>query len=170
MTKVVRDRVLKDANGNISDHLRNHIHLTNCIHLKNMHKHSPMLADKSLMRDLVILQKSRSLRDPSTSPPSWHSPVDLLLKRGEKESTIGNGRRSVGIERPRAVGGMSGSSPSVADLPTAKVTAGEVHRHMDGVAAVSEHSSKNGARERKRVEREESSGGNLGTALMVEKD
>lgn len=172
MTKVVRDRVLKDANGNISDHLRNHIHLTNCIHLKNMHKHSPMLADKSLMRDLVVLQKSRSLRDPSTSPPSWHSPsaADLLHKRGEKESKIGNGRRSVGIERPRAVGGMSGSSPSVADLPIARVTAGEVHRHMDGVAAVSEHSSKNGAREHRRVKREESSGRNFGTDLMVEKD
>ncbi|KAL8045703.1 hypothetical protein ABFX02_08G131600 [Erythranthe guttata] len=97
MTRAVRDRILKDVNGNISDHLRNHIHLTNCIHLKNhMHKHSPMFADRALMRDLVTLQRSRSLRDPSASPPSWHSPstVDLLLKRGEKGDLV-NGRRSV---------------------------------------------------------------------------
>ncbi|KAL3522555.1 hypothetical protein ACH5RR_015389 [Cinchona calisaya] len=172
MTKVVRDRVLKDANGNISDHLRNHIHLTNCIHLKNMHKHSPMLADKSLMRDLVVLQRSRSLRDPSTSPPSWHSPsvVDLLLKRGEQESAIGNGRRSVGIERPSAAGGMSGSSSSMAGLPEAKETPGDVSRQMDGAAVVSGRSSKSGTRDRRRVKREESSGRNFVTDFMAEKD
>ncbi|CAF2091294.1 unnamed protein product [Brassica napus] len=59
------------------EHLRNHIHLTNCIHLKNhMHnnnnnnnKQSSVLTDRSLlMRDLVLLQRSRSLRDPSASP------------------------------------------------------------------------------------------------------
>ena len=88
MTRAVRDRILKDANGDIGDHLRNHIHLTNCIHLKNhMHKNSPIVADRSLMRDLVVLQRSRSLRDPSASPPLWHSPsiVDLLPKKGEKD-------------------------------------------------------------------------------------
>lgn len=172
MTKVVRDRVLKDANGNISDHLRNHIHLTNCIHLKNMHKHSPMLADKSLMRELVVLQRSRSLRDPSTSPPSWHSPsvVDLLLKRAGKESTIGNGRRSVGMERPGAAGGMSESSSSIAGLPTAKMNPGDVSRQMDESAVASDHSSKSGAREHRRVKREESSGRNFGTHLIDEKD
>ncbi|KAG2261911.1 hypothetical protein Bca52824_068990 [Brassica carinata] len=66
-------RILRDANGDIGEHLRNHIHLTNCIHLKNhMHnntKQSPVLTDRSLlMRDLVLLQRSRSLRDPSASP------------------------------------------------------------------------------------------------------
>ncbi|KAL0737213.1 hypothetical protein Bca4012_013423 [Brassica carinata] len=66
-------RILKDANGDIGEHLRNHIHLTNCIHLKNhMHnntKQSPVLTGRSLlMRDLVLLQRSRSLRDPSASP------------------------------------------------------------------------------------------------------
>ncbi|KAL2930986.1 Protein STICHEL-like 3 [Bienertia sinuspersici] len=96
MTRAVRNRILKDANGDISDHLRNHIHLTNCIHLKNhMHKHSPILHDRSLMRDLMVLQRSRSLRDPSTSPPPWHSPVigDLLSKDGER---LENGRHSTG--------------------------------------------------------------------------
>ncbi|KAG8365570.1 hypothetical protein BUALT_Bualt18G0119200 [Buddleja alternifolia] len=90
-TRAVRDRILKDVNGDISDHLRNHIHLTNCIHLKNhMHKHSPISADRSLMRDLVVLQRSRSLRDPTASPHSWHSPsvVDLLLKLGEKDDWL----------------------------------------------------------------------------------
>ncbi|KAH6790277.1 AAA-type ATPase family protein [Perilla frutescens var. frutescens] len=58
-------RVLKDVNGNISDHLQNHIHLTNCIHLKNhLHKHTPFTPHTTLLRDLVLLQKSRRLRDP----------------------------------------------------------------------------------------------------------
>lgn len=70
MSRVASSRVLKDSNGDIGEHLRNHIHLTNCIHLKNhMHnnnKQSPVLTDRSLlMRDLVVLQRSRSLRDPS---------------------------------------------------------------------------------------------------------
>ncbi|KAK4487582.1 hypothetical protein RD792_005769 [Penstemon davidsonii] len=115
MTRGVRDRILKDVNGNISDHLRNHIHLTNCIHLKNhMHKHSPILADRALMRDLVVLQRSRSLRDPSASPPSWHSPsaIDVLLRQGEREALI-NGRRSLGVDRPSDGARISVSSPPV---------------------------------------------------------
>ncbi|XP_047951183.1 protein STICHEL-like 4 isoform X2 [Salvia hispanica] len=108
MTMAVRDRILKDVNGNISDHVRNHIHLTNCIHLKNhMHKNSPILVDRLLMRDLVVLQRSRSLKDPSASPPS--SAVDVLLRRGEGEDVVG-GRRSVGIEH----GTVSGNSPAMA--------------------------------------------------------
>lgn len=172
MTRITRDRILKDANGNISDHLRNHIHLTNCIHLKNMHKHSPLLADKSLMRDLVVLQRSRSLRDPSTSPPSWQSPsvIELLLKRGEKEAAMGNGRRSIGIEHVRDVRGMVGSSPSGAGQPTSKVTPGDVSMNRDGAATVSDRSSKSGIREHRRVKREQSSRRNLGTELMAEKN
>ncbi|KAL0407449.1 UNVERIFIED_CONTAM: protein STICHEL-like 3 [Sesamum latifolium] len=173
MTKAVRDRILKDVNGNISDHLRNHIHLTNCIHLKNhMHKHSPILADRALMRDLVVLQRSRSLRDPSASPPSWHSPsiVDALLRRGERDDLV-SGRRSVGIERPRECAKMSGSSPPNIGAPVLEAATGQVSRHNEGAAAaVSERSSKDGIRERRRAKREESSGRFPRTDAMFWKD
>ncbi|KAK3035061.1 hypothetical protein RJ639_034851 [Escallonia herrerae] len=169
MTRAVRDRILKDANSDFSDHLRNHIHLTNCIHLKNhMHKNSPILNDRSLMRDLVVLQRSRSLKDPSMSPRSWHSPsvVDLLSRRGEE--VLGNGRRSVGIERRKEdVRRFSGSSPPLGSVPTSKVAPGEVSRHNDGAGVVSERSSsKSGVREQRRHKREESSGRSLGADLI----
>lgn len=125
MTKAVRNRILKDANGHISDHLRNHIHLTNCIHLKNhMHKQSPILADRCLMRDLIVLQRSRSLRDPSASPSSWHSPsvVDMLPKKGNKDATIMEGRRSVGVDRRREGRRLSGSSPPFASVAPSKLS------------------------------------------------
>ncbi|XP_019169377.1 PREDICTED: protein STICHEL-like 3 isoform X2 [Ipomoea nil] len=155
MTRIVRDRILKDVNGNISDHLRNHIHLTNCIHLKNhMHKQSPILADRSLMRDLVILQRSRSLRDPSASPPSSPSPVGALLKRAERDSVISNGRRSVGIERPMGGRCFSGSSPQEFRVASSRVSSGEAN------------GDKSGIRERRRVRREESSGRILGNDLI----
>ncbi|CAN6327522.1 unnamed protein product [Urochloa humidicola] len=61
------------------DHLRGHAHLTNCIHLRHHHAHphgasgrrrsptgSSASASAALMRDLLALQRSRSLRDPST--------------------------------------------------------------------------------------------------------
>lgn len=160
MTRAVRDRILKDANGDISDHLRNHIHLTNCIHLKNhMHKHSPILADRSLMRDLIVLQRSRSLRDPSASPPSWHSPsvVDLLPKKGDKDVSIREGRRSVGEHRRDSIR-LSGSSPALPNFDTSKVAPGEAVGFNNGVAAaISERSSKSGNRDGRRVRREESS-------------
>ncbi|GAV78884.1 DNA_pol3_gamma3 domain-containing protein/DNA_pol3_delta2 domain-containing protein [Cephalotus follicularis] len=160
MTRAVRDRILKDANGDISDHLRNHIHLTNCIHLKNhMHKQSPVLADRSLMRDLVVLQRSRSLRDPSASPSSWHSAsvVDLLPKKGDKDSSIREGRRSVGIEHRRHGRRLSGSSPSLVFFGTSKIAPGEIIREKDGVAAISDRSCRSGVRDGRRVWREESS-------------
>ncbi|CAN0853596.1 Protein STICHEL-like 3 [Linum grandiflorum] len=142
MTKAVRSstsRILKDCNGgggDYSDHLRNHIHLTNCIHLKNhMHKQSPMLVgDRSLMRDLIVLQRSRSLRDPSASPPSWHSPsvVDLLHKECDH---IQEGRRSVGIDRSRRQSSsrrLSGSSPRFSSHPMSKVVPNDdVRRDVD---------------------------------------
>ena len=132
MTKAVRSRILKDANGgDISDHLRNHIHLTNCIHLKNhMHKNSPIFADRSLMRDLVVLQRSRSLRDPSASPPSWHSPsiIEVLSKRVDNDVVIQEGRRSVGIERRKEGRRLSGTSPPVVCLGPSKVAPGEESR------------------------------------------
>ncbi|KAL0727547.1 hypothetical protein Bca4012_023640 [Brassica carinata] len=130
-----RNRILKDANGDIGEHLRNHIHLTNCIHLKNhMHKQSPVLTDRALMRDLIVLQRSRSLRDPSASPPAWNntppSIVDLLPKKGEKKSK--SSRR------------LSGSSP-VVNFGTCRVTPSD-----EGLGRSSEISGR-------RVKREESS-------------
>ncbi|XP_051135371.1 protein STICHEL-like 3 isoform X2 [Andrographis paniculata] len=101
--------MLKDTDGSISDHLRNHIHLTNCIHLKNhMHKQSPILANRAFMRDLAVLQRSRSLRDPSASPPSRNSPsvVDILLKRGQRDDLI-SGRLPIGLEHSNERGRMS---------------------------------------------------------------
>ncbi|XP_057949886.1 protein STICHEL-like 3 [Malania oleifera] len=160
MTRAVRDRILKEANGDISDHLRNHIHLTNCIHLKNhMHRHSPILADKSLMRDLIVLQRSRSLRDPSTSPPSWHSPsvLDLLSKQVEEDSVVREGRRSLGIELPRDGRRLSGSSLPIAILASSKVAPGETN----GVLAFSDRSSKSGVRDGREINREGSSRKNM---------
>lgn len=156
MTRAIRNRVLKDANGDISDHLRNHIHLTNCIHLKNhMHKNSPILADRSIMRDLVVLQRSHSLRDPSASPPSWHSPsvVDLLFKRAENDTMNQVGRRSLGVNSRR----MSGTSPPLVSKGTSRVAPGEVSRGNDVVqVATSERSSKSGVGDGRKVGREES--------------
>ncbi|CAD6229991.1 unnamed protein product [Miscanthus lutarioriparius] len=74
------------AGSGAGGHLRGHAHLTNCIHLRHHHGHahghggagaggasssgrrrSPAsVASASLMRDLIALQCSRSLRDPST--------------------------------------------------------------------------------------------------------
>ncbi|KAL5096940.1 hypothetical protein RYX36_001267 [Vicia faba] len=162
MTRAIRNRVLKDANGDISDHLRNHIHLTNCIHLKNhMHKNSPILADRSIMRDLVVLQRSRSLRDPSASPPSWHSPsvVDLLFKRGENDGVNQGGRRSLGVDSRKEGRRLSGigNSPPLVSKGTSRVAPGEASRGNDAVpAATSERSSRSGIGDGRRVGREES--------------
>ncbi|GAA0149526.1 DNA-directed DNA polymerase [Lithospermum erythrorhizon] len=133
MTRAVGDRVLKDANSTVNDHLRGHIHLTNCIHLKNqMHKLSPDLADRSLMRDLAALQRSRSLRDPSMSPSAWQSPsiIRALRRRGERDSGIEIRRRSIGVDSIMDIRGMLGSSPTV--------PLGDVTRHNYKAAAVSE--------------------------------
>ncbi|KAE9594532.1 putative DNA-directed DNA polymerase [Lupinus albus] len=159
MTRAVRNRVFKDANGDISDHIRNHIHLTNCIHLKNhMHKNSPILADRTLMKDLVVLQRSRSLRDPSASPPSWHSPsvVDLLFKSAENDAAVQEGRRSVGVERRKGGRRLSRNSPPLASIGTSRVAPGEASVGNDGVPATSERSSKSGVGNGRRVAREES--------------
>lgn len=162
MTRAIRNRVLKDANGDISDHIRNHIHLTNCIHLKNhMHKNSPIIADRSIMRDLVVLQRSRSLRDPSASPPSWHSPsvVDLLFKRADNDGASQGGRRSVGNDSRKEGGKLSkiGNSPPLVSKGTSRVAPGEGSRGNDAVpAATSERSSRSGIGNGRRVGREES--------------
>ncbi|XP_061342729.1 protein STICHEL-like 4 isoform X1 [Gastrolobium bilobum] len=157
MTRAVRNRVLKDANGDISDHLRNHIHLTNCIHLKNhMHKNSPILADRSIMRDLVVLQRSRSLRDPSASPPSWHSPsvADVHFRRVENDAMVQGGRRSVGVERRKEGRRLSGTSPPLVNLGTSRAASGEASRGNDGVLATSERGSTSVMGDGRRVGRE----------------
>ncbi|CDY60538.1 BnaAnng16990D [Brassica napus] len=87
-TRVASSRVQKDPNGDIGEHLRNHIHLTNSIHLKNhMHnnnKHGPVSTDRSLlMRDLVLLQRSRSLRDPSANRNSPSSNGVNVAKKSD---------------------------------------------------------------------------------------
>lgn len=169
MTRAVRDRILKDANGDIGDHLRNHIHLTNCIHLKNhMHKHSPILADRSLMKDLVVLQRSRSLRDPSASPPSWNSPsiVDMLSKRIEKDAVVREGRRSVGNEHRRDCRRFPRSSPPAGSHATSKVAPDEETRGISGVVPHTDRSSKSGGQDGRRAKREESSRKSIGTDRM----
>ncbi|KAK9093072.1 hypothetical protein Syun_027983 [Stephania yunnanensis] len=159
MTRAVHGRFVKDENGAISDHLRNHVHLTNCIHLKNhMHRHSPVMAERSLIRDLIVLQRSRSLRDPSTSPPSWHSPsiLDALSKNHERDSAgHGRRRRSVGHERMKdAARQQSRSSPPIPSIATSKVAAAEALR---GDGGPSDYSSIGKAKDTK-----ESKGGELG--------
>ncbi|XP_073109087.1 protein STICHEL-like 3 isoform X3 [Elaeis guineensis] len=117
---------LKDEYGAISDHLCNHVHLTNCIHLKShMHRHSPNPAERSLMRDLIVLQKSRSLRDPSTSPPSWLSPYigGSCAKRPAKDGAVHGGGSSLGVDGRREVGRLFTSSPWAAGVATSRVAA-----------------------------------------------
>ncbi|KAK6124173.1 hypothetical protein DH2020_042082 [Rehmannia glutinosa] len=158
MTRIARDRILKDVNGNISDHLHNHIHLTNCIHLKNhMHKHSPILADRALMRGLVVLQRSRSLKDPSASSHSWHSHsvVDMLLKRGKGDALV-NGRRSVNVKHPKECGKMSESSPVGPPVSKAATLQLSSHNHR-AATAVSNGRIKDAIHELRRVNRDESS-------------
>ncbi|PKU79276.1 protein STICHEL-like 3 [Dendrobium catenatum] len=135
MTRAILHGFLKDdsrsvgalhveEHGTISQHLRNHIHLTNCIHLKNhMHRHSPIQAERSLMRDLVVLQRSKSLRDPSTSPPSWLSPfvIATLVKRSGKDAGVHSGRRSIGVDLVGDAGRLSVSHPKVAGLAALNV-------------------------------------------------
>ncbi|XP_022926561.1 protein STICHEL-like 3 isoform X2 [Cucurbita moschata] len=165
----VHDRVLKEANGDISDHLRNHIHLTNCIHLKNhMHKHSPILADRSLMRDLIVLQRSRSLRDPSASPPSWQSPslTDLPPRVGENNAVIREGRRSVGTESRRVGRTMSGSSPLSGSFATSNVIPADMNVGTYRVTAVSEHSVKSEIQDGRRIRREELSRRSVGNSVL----
>ncbi|KAF6173340.1 hypothetical protein GIB67_027035 [Kingdonia uniflora] len=140
MTRPIHGRFLSDENADIVDHLRNHVHLTNCIHLKNhMHRHSPVMAERSIMRDLIAIQRSRSLRDPSTSPRrSWHSPSN---------TTGGDGRRkSVEIDRRKGGRRLSVTSPRLVNVATSKVAAAEVSRgtgsSIDVVGTKGEQSSR----------------------------
>ncbi|KAL9671565.1 hypothetical protein QQ045_009135 [Rhodiola kirilowii] len=162
MTRDLRDRVLKDANGDISDHLRNHIHLTNCIHLKNhMHKHSPVVADKVFMRDLIVLQRSKSLRDPSATPRSWHSATvaELLSRRFENDDgadAFQEGRRSMGNEHHRHDKLMSGSAAAATYMSSSKVAPGDDTASLDEVG-VHDRSRKSSGRPVQRIRRDETS-------------
>ncbi|CAN8267392.1 unnamed protein product [Cochlearia groenlandica] len=118
MSNKTSSRILKDSNGDIGEHLRNHIHLTNCIHLKNhMHnqKQSPVLSDRSLlMRDLVFLQRTRSLKDPSASPISPSVTIDSKGRRSRR-------RRSVDqnvVKTSSSLRLLSGSSPVMSFGPS----------------------------------------------------
>ncbi|CAN6482903.1 unnamed protein product [Victoria cruziana] len=137
-------KIMREEDCNIQDHLRNHVHLTNCIHVKNhLHKHSPnpMSAESAFIRDLIVLQRSRSLRDPSTSP-SWHSPIaDSLAKRLEK-GAIQAGRRSVGHDHTIESKTGFSSSPLIAGFEAPKVVEWEsknsleVGKENDGTEAL----------------------------------
>ena len=87
------------------------------------------------MRELIVLQRSRSLRDPSASPPSWISPsiASTLGRNAARDGSVHSGRRSVGVDRRResGAGRLSVSSqraPSVATSKVAAVETSGVHR------------------------------------------
>ncbi|KAG8635503.1 hypothetical protein MANES_16G042500v8 [Manihot esculenta] len=67
------------------------------------------------------------------------------------------GRRSVGVDRRREGRRLSGSSPPFASVAPSKVVPGELSGGHDAIAAISDYSSKSGARDGRRVGREESS-------------
>ncbi|KAK6123966.1 hypothetical protein DH2020_042311 [Rehmannia glutinosa] len=105
------------------------------------------------MRELVVLQRSRSLKDPSASPHSWNSPsvVDMLLKRGKRDALV-NGRRSVNVERPNERGKMSESAPI--GPPVSNGAVAQLSTHNDEAATAVSN--------RRRVKREKSSRRSLG--------
>ncbi|CAN8231422.1 unnamed protein product [Cochlearia groenlandica] len=86
-------------------------------------KHSPVLTDRGLMRDLIVLQRTRSLRDPSASPPAWNTPpssvVDLLPKKGDYVEE--EGRRSVDHNKSKSSRRLSGLSDSDYDVVSSNV-------------------------------------------------
>ncbi|KAK6124257.1 hypothetical protein DH2020_042009 [Rehmannia glutinosa] len=118
-----------------------------------MHKHSPILADRALMRELVVLQRSRSLKDPSASSHSWHSPsvVDMLLKRGKRDALV-NGRRTVNVKHPKECGKMSESA--LIGPPVTNAAVAQLSSHNDEAATAVSNC--------RRVKREESSRRSLG--------
>ncbi|AQK97946.1 Protein STICHEL-like 3 [Zea mays] len=104
------------AGAGAGGHLRGHAHLTNCIHLRHHHGHahggagaggasssgwrrSPAsVASATLMRDLLALQRSRSLRDPSTrrSVESSRVAADPDAGSGDDVDLPAKSRRSAG--------------------------------------------------------------------------
>ncbi|VFQ88487.1 unnamed protein product [Cuscuta campestris] len=104
-------------------------------------KQSPILSDRSVMRDLAILQRSRSLRDPSASPPPlWQSPPAL----------VSNGRHSVGTDCPQYEVHRSSSS-KVASSGGDKRLKSKVDKYSSG------SSKSSGSQERARSVRRDKS-------------
>ncbi|XXG67534.1 hypothetical protein AAC387_Pa06g0859 [Persea americana] len=148
MSGTVCSKFGKGEIGGIGDHLRNHVHLTNCIHLKNhMHMRHTVGAHRNCVRDLIALERSQSLRDFSTSPLPRHSPpaVDPLVKKG---------RRSLGGERGREGRRLLQSSMPIASLATSKVGVKEVFGEDNGEIDFNELSRMNGGRGSRRNEEE----------------
>ncbi|XP_051126013.1 protein STICHEL-like 3 isoform X5 [Andrographis paniculata] len=124
-------RMPRDAYcNNGRDHLRNHIHMTNCIHLRyHMHKHGGILSERSLMKD-----------PNGGSPHSWYSPgADHMLLTRAAEDALVNGTCK---ECPR----LSKRSSRVEGLLVSKAE-----------KAGSCNSTKNGIHGNRRVKRGESS-------------
>ncbi|KAG2591400.1 protein STICHEL-like 4 [Panicum virgatum] len=101
------------AGGGAGGHLRGHAHLASCVHLRHHHGHahggaagggasssgrrrSP--ASAALMRDLLALQRSRSLRDPSTrrSVESSRVAADPDADTDDGDDLPAKSRRSAG--------------------------------------------------------------------------
>ncbi|EEE64450.1 hypothetical protein OsJ_19296 [Oryza sativa Japonica Group] len=138
--------------GSGEHHMRGHAHLTNCIHLRHHHAHglgagsassgrrrsptgSSASASAALMRDLLALQRSRSLRDPSTRRSDESSRpgcalktlLDQLAENPQPKPSRGPRRRFKGGAGRRAA--------------PASATGGALDRGVDGAAAVSVNSS-----------------------------
>ncbi|KAI6703578.1 hypothetical protein NL676_012714 [Syzygium grande] len=79
--------------------------------------------------------------------------ADLLTKHGGKD-IIQEGRRSVGIERPRQGKRLSGSSPQFAGLTASGVDPVEDNERDDVALVVSEQSSRSELRDSRRIRRE----------------
>ncbi|XP_072966952.1 protein STICHEL-like 4 [Typha angustifolia] len=120
MSRAVAGDSLKRDHGAVGGgHLRNHVHLTNCIHMKNhiLRRTPDNLAEKSLLRDLVVLQRSKSLRDPSTSPPlSWRrnrsNEIAVARNRSRSNSRLDGdckGEDELGKSEHRTTAGQAGN-------------------------------------------------------------
>ncbi|KAK1258038.1 hypothetical protein QJS04_geneDACA014313 [Acorus gramineus] len=156
------DAVVED----LGDHLGNHVHLTNCIHLRNHmhryrhHHHSPVMAEeRSLMRDLIALQRSRSLRDPSASPAAtWRSPCAAAARRS---SAVG--RLSVASSQ------MDGSPSAMTNASKRSSRDGEHRRRRgEGMTGVRRSDGQDMRRELKTLlEQPEENGPRLGRPEAV---
>ncbi|KAG6475764.1 hypothetical protein ZIOFF_064993 [Zingiber officinale] len=124
---------LKNGYSPSIDHLQNHVHLTNCIHLQShMHHGTPYFTERSLKRDLLMLQKSKYLKDPSTRPAS-RSPyfVADFAREAAKGGSKNGRRKSIGANRVREVGQSFKMSPLFGCIATAKVAADEAANEYD---------------------------------------
>lgn len=84
------------------------------------------------MRDLLILQKSKSLRDPSTRPASCSPYFVASFAREAAKGSSKNGRRkSIGANRVREVGQSFKMSPLFGCISTAKVASDEAANEYD---------------------------------------